>query len=496
MGVQGKEADDSDPSVWSRSSLDRSSEKKARTKVDFSVLPLLYLGFFVFQLDRMNIASAITDGFATDIHVTQSTINLGNQILFAGIVAFEIPCNMAQQRVGPRKWLAGQIFVFGLLATMQVFVRNRGSFLALKMLLGVAEAGYIPGAIYTLSTWYRKEELATRVAVFFFGMFSGNALNPLIASGILQLDGCRGLKGWQWLFLIEGLFTISVFFLFLLFLPGSPAVPRPLLSSGLVKFSDSDKEILTARLNNPDEGNPEDNRGARISLQIVWKTVSNYRRWLHFVSSFAVFSTWSPLTTYTPSIIMSLGFDRTDANALAAVGALLALAVVFGFAYLSDRVKLRGAIIVMAQLCYLITLIVALTVQPHVNRWSRWGLWTAVNSFAVGYHPLHNTWVQVNCRDPRERSISIALWVMFSNSGLVAGAQYFQATDKPLYENGLRVMIAMVSVGMLAALAQIGIYFVHNRRVSQGKHRPRDKSAPFMHVFVEASFNTATVGDI
>lgn len=69
-------------------------------RVDFSVLPLLFLGLFVFQLDRMNLASALTGGFATDINVQQSTINLGNQLMFMGIVVFEIPCNMAQQRVG------------------------------------------------------------------------------------------------------------------------------------------------------------------------------------------------------------------------------------------------------------------------------------------------------------------------------------------------------------------------------------------------------------
>lgn len=63
---------------------------------------------------------------------------------------------------------------------------------------------------------------------------------------------------------------------------------------------------------------------------------------------------------------------------------------------------------ITAQICYLVTLIVTLKVQPHVGRWARWGLWTAVNSFAVGYHPVHNSWVQMNCRDPRERSISIA----------------------------------------------------------------------------------------
>jgi hypothetical protein len=104
----------------------------------------------------------------------------------------------------------------------------------------------------------------------------------------------------------------------------------------------------------------------------------------------------------------SLGFDRTRANALAAVGAFIALAVVFLFAFISDRSNQRGASVIAAQTCYLITLIVAHQLEPHVGKWSRWGLWTAVNSFAVGYHPIHNSWVQLNCTDPRERSISIA----------------------------------------------------------------------------------------
>lgn len=104
-------------------------------------------------------------------------------------------------QIGPRKWISAQVFIFGLLATMQVFLRNRGAFLAIRLLLGFAEAGYIPGAVYTLSTWYTRGELAKRVAVFFFGMFGGNAVSPLLASGILLLDGRRGVRGWQWLFL-------------------------------------------------------------------------------------------------------------------------------------------------------------------------------------------------------------------------------------------------------------------------------------------------------
>ena len=91
--------------------------------------------------------------------------------------------------------------MFGVVATLQVFLRDRAGFLAARVILGFCESGYIPGAIYTLSTWYKKRELAKRVAILFFGMFGANAISPVLASGILKLDHVRGLHGWQWLFL-------------------------------------------------------------------------------------------------------------------------------------------------------------------------------------------------------------------------------------------------------------------------------------------------------
>lgn len=77
------------------------------------------------------------------------------------------------------------------------------------MFLGLAEAGYIPGACYTLQSWYKRRELSKRVAIFFFGMFGGNAFSPLLASGILKMEGARGLRGWQWLFLREFSFDLD-----------------------------------------------------------------------------------------------------------------------------------------------------------------------------------------------------------------------------------------------------------------------------------------------
>ncbi|KAK4152818.1 putative transporter [Chaetomidium leptoderma] len=461
-------------------------ETRARRKIDFSVLPLLFLGLLVFQLDRMNIASALTGGFAKDINVDLNTINLGNQLMFMGIVLLEIPSNMALQWIGPRKWIAGQVLAFGTVAALQVFVRDRAGFLAARVMLGFCESGYIPGAIFTLSTWYTKTELAKRVAILFFGMFGANAISPLLASGILKMDHLRGLRGWQWLFLLEGLFTICVSFILIFFLPGSPDAPDPLLSPGLIRLNHADRDVLQKRLEQGHHDSNEETNGARetrIPLRLVWETVSHWRRWPHYVSTFAVFSNWSSLTTYTPSIMVSLGWDPITANALAAVGAFLSLLVVFVFAYLSDKTNRRGATVIAAQVCYLIALVVAREVHPHVGQWSRWGLWTTVNAFAVGYHPVHNTWVQLNCREGRKRSITIAMWVMSAISGLMVGTQYYRAGDGPFYHHGLLIQICMVVVGIVFAALQIAIYLVHNKRVAQGKHKSdKDGRPPQIYV--------------
>ncbi|KAJ5096465.1 hypothetical protein NUU61_005821 [Penicillium alfredii] len=105
---------------------------------------------------------------------------------------------------------------------------------------------------------------------------------------------------------------------------------------------------------------------------------------------------------------MSLGFGRIQANALAAVGSFLTLPVTLFFAWLSDRINNRGLAVSIAIATYLIALIVLRVAQMHVDKWSKFGLWTIVNGLAVGYHPIHNAWIQMNCQNAAERSISVA----------------------------------------------------------------------------------------
>lgn len=137
-----------------------------------------------------------------------------------------------------------------------------------------------------------------------------------------------------------------------------------------------------------------------ISLETVSKTLANSQKWSHFLATACVFSTWSPLTTYTPSIVMSLGFSRIEANALITIDLFITLPVTLFFAWLSDKTNRRDLTVMVAVTSYLISVIVLRLVQAHVGKWGRFGLWTTVNRLAGGYHPIHNSWIQMNCKNP------------------------------------------------------------------------------------------------
>ncbi|RAL14112.1 MFS general substrate transporter [Aspergillus homomorphus CBS 101889] len=415
-----------------------------RPRADFVVLPLLATGFATYQIDRTNIASALTGGFASDISVDQNTINLGNQILFLGVILLEIPSNMALQRIGPRRWISAQVLLFGVLAALQIFIRDRTGFLVTRAVLGLAEAGYIPAAMYTLSTWYTKEQLTKRIAIFFFGMFGGAAISPLLGAALLKLDGRGGLAGWKWIFLVEGLWSIIMALLLFTALPDQQPQPPPSSSTSSDSISTS-LTSTTAHKHPQIYPNPTAST-QHIPWHTVWKTITNTSRWPHFLATASVFATWSPLTTYTPSIIMAQGFSRIHANMITALGTLLTLPLILFFAWLSDKTQRRGYTVLLAISSYLVVLIVLRTVQPHVGKWGHVGLWTAVNAFAVGYHPVHNAWIQVT-------------FVMSATAGLMAGSQIFRQDEAAeFYPRGVLIMIALVVAGLLLVALQMCIY--------------------------------------
>lgn len=254
MGTFNKDIDDFSPpredeeGLALRRDWTPAEEKKAKRKLDLIIMPLLTLGFFCLQLDRGNMANAITDDFMEDIGIDQNQFNVGQQMLSLGIVLFEIPSNMILYRVGPGKWLTLQLFLFGIVSTFQAWQTNYASFITTRLLLGITESGFIPGGLWTLSTWYTRKETAKRVMVFYFGNQFGQASAKLLAYGILHMRGVAGRAGWFWLFVLMGSFTILSGFILGFFLPDSFKKPRSTFLPKVNIFTERELHILNTRV--------------------------------------------------------------------------------------------------------------------------------------------------------------------------------------------------------------------------------------------------------
>ncbi|KAK3341993.1 major facilitator superfamily domain-containing protein [Lasiosphaeria hispida] len=450
-------------------------EKAAKRKLDFIIMPLLTLGFFCLQLDRGNIANAITDNFMEDVGITQDEFNIGQQMLSLGIVLTEIPSNMILYRVGPGKWLTLQLFLFGIVSTFQSFQSNYSSFIATRFLLGITESGFIPGGLWTLSTWYTRKETAKRVMFFYFGNQFGQASSKLLAFGILHMRGVGGKAGWFWLFTIMGSFTIFSGFVLGFFLPDSFRNPCPTFLPGFSFFSKRELHILQTRvlLDDPMKGKKK----KRINWGAFKRAFTNWRLWVHVLITLANNGPQRAFDTYSPSIVSSFGFGALRSNAMASVGLFLQIPMSWTFSWFSDHFNRRGETVVAALSCHLLGYIFNRSFTELVGlRGVRYFgvVWT--QTFGTFSHPLNIAWMSLTCEDSEVRALAMAMVIMGANIAGIYGAQIFRADDKPFYRRGFSINIAVLTVGLVLAIGRLIDDVLRRRRFKRSQIEPVTES--------------------
>jgi ACS family tartrate transporter-like MFS transporter len=179
-------------------------ERTALAKVTRRLIPFLLLLYIVAWLDRVNVGFAALQ-MNEDLKFSPAVYGLGAGLFFIGYALFEVPSNLVLARVGARRWIARIMVTWGLLSAGMMFVDSATSFYVLRFLLGVAEAGFFPGIIYYLSSWYPATQRARAVSWFMVAIPLTIVIGGPLAGYLLEMDGLGGLRGWQWLFLIEGL---------------------------------------------------------------------------------------------------------------------------------------------------------------------------------------------------------------------------------------------------------------------------------------------------
>ena len=200
-------------------------ERHTLAKVTARLLPFLLLLYVVAWLDRVNISFAALQmnealGFSAAVY------GFGAGVFFLGYALFEIPSNLLLVKVGARRWIARIMLTWGALSIALMFVKGAMTFYVLRFLLGVAEAGFLPGIIYYLGNWFPSVERARAVSWFMLAIPLSTVVGGPLAGVILGLNGWHGLAGWQWLFLLEGVPAVLLGLVVLAYLPDHPEEAR------------------------------------------------------------------------------------------------------------------------------------------------------------------------------------------------------------------------------------------------------------------------------
>ncbi|WP_051625830.1 MFS transporter [Kozakia baliensis] len=202
------------------SAEDRTRASAVR-KALWKLLPFLILMYMIAFLDRSNVGSA-KQALHTDIGISDAVFAFGAGVFFVGYALFEVPSNLILYRVGARRWMTRIMVTWGIVSAAMMFVVGDKSFIALRSLLGITEAGFFPGIMLYLTFWFPEKERTRVLGFFYFGYPLAMTLGSPLSGALFGLDGIAGLKGWQWMFLLEGLLAVIVGAMTFFVLPDRP----------------------------------------------------------------------------------------------------------------------------------------------------------------------------------------------------------------------------------------------------------------------------------
>jgi ACS family tartrate transporter-like MFS transporter len=297
-------------------------EARVLRKVTLRIVPFVMLLYFVAFIDRVNI------GFASltmnkDIGLSPSVYGFGAGIFFWGYFLFEVPSNIALDRIGARIWIARVMITWGLVSAAMALVKGATSFYVLRFLLGAAEAGFFPGIILYLSYWFPARQRAVVTALFMAAAPLSTILGSPVSGALLEMDGLLGVKGWQWLFLLEALPAVLLAFVVLVFLTDRPEQAKWL--------ADDERNWLVKAMK------AETASKAATASHSLWRGLADPRVLALSLVYFGTSAGLYTLGVWAPQIIKQFGLSSFAVGCLNAIPPTAAVVAMILWARHSDR---------------------------------------------------------------------------------------------------------------------------------------------------------------
>lgn len=362
---------------------------------------------------------------------------------------------------------------WGIVMTCTGVTQSFGGLVACRFFLGVTEAGFFPGAIYIVTSWYSPHEVGARIALFFTSSALAGAFSGLLAYAIAKMDGVAGYQGWRWIFLLEGIASVVVGVACFFILIDSPET-----SSWL---TDEEKQYLRLRQISEYGGHEVHSRSSKFSWKILRSCLLDWKLYLQAIVTWSNVVPNYGLKFTMPQIMKNMGYTSSNAQLLTVPPYIVGAISAYVSCLMSDRYKRRMPFIVAAQLCivtaYGILYSFAGTIQDHIP-----ACYLAICIACFGFYPINpacNAWTANNLAGPVKRAMGVAFFVGLGNVGGIIGSFIFIEKEKPRYPTGFGSSLGFAVAGIIACLIlSFSLWRINKRDAQISEAEIRERYTP------------------
>lgn len=421
-------------------------------KIDICVVGAVTVFYLLSWLDRTNLGNARIAGLQTDLRLTDNQYSISLTMTLIPFLCSGLPVNLLMKTVGPNILLPALLTLWGIVTTLQGTVHTFGGLLACRFFLGFFEGGMIPAITLYMSLFYPRSKLQQRLSIVYSAASLAGAFSGLLAAAILHMDGLGGKPGWAWIFILEGLFTVSFGMLSFFVIPRS-AEHCTLLNA-------QEREYVMNRLREDGALSQHENADHFAGREIV-QALKFPHVWfilvLFFFNGILIYS----LGYFTPSIVQGLGWSGTRAQLMTVPPYAVGFIVTNVGSYVADHYKLRGAVTIVCSNC--LTAGFAIFLASHSTSVQYGSLFLAIPG-ANAVSPAITSWVANNTAPHVRRAAAIAFACILTNIGGILATWLLGSLSPPPRYTSATIVLLVSSAGLGIAAAGNVVYLWSQNR--------------------------------
>ncbi|KAL2206072.1 MFS general substrate transporter [Sarocladium strictum] len=419
-------------------------------KLDCIMMPTLWIMYFLNYLDRNAITVARLDGMEDDLGLVGNQYLTAVSILFVGYILGQLPATMIMTRVRPSLFMATWMAIWAIVSGLTGIARNYTGLVVTRFFLGVAEAPFYPGALFMLSCFYTKKEIATRISVLYTANICGTAFAGLIAIGVFKMDGTAGLEGWRWLFILLGIITFFVSIASAFLLPDEPINTRWL--------SPEERQLAHDRM----AADTVERKANTATFAGLKEAAKDYRLWVLIVM-YHFHMAASNFKNFFPTIVETLGYETNTTLALTCPPYLVSGVITIAWGYSSGRFNERTWHITVSKLVAIFGFVLACTTSNVGARYF------AMCCFATGVYACNSViigWIASTCGQTKEKkAAAIGMANTIANLSPIYSPYLWPAWNAPRYVIPMVASAAFSFVALVLAWVMRRILIKENRRI-------------------------------